>query len=373
MKQIIVTCSEFDKIGFIPTVIIGFYQSSMKVSFFEDYQKLKERFPHVDIIGCSSESNIYDFIPHVFFEEKDLCVFLCLDIGKEAYQIELHTPESIMEKQEANGVSYGALMFSSRYFLSMEEIIVSLQKEKNIKPVLGAIASVVSSSKMKDGMIFWNGKYYADHILLWLIDTKCYILEGKSIHHFQPVGFDMEVTKAKDNILYEIENRPALDVLEEIVGDITEETITSFDHPFFLKEKENGKLSFTSSPLCSIRAIDKKRGTVSLYRSVHEYAKLKIGVARGREEQEKQLEAFSVFRKRKNAVAFIFNCVGIKANLGLMEFVYLMDLKKKLQLPFIGFHSFGEIGSVDEGKYSVLHNQTISVAILSEREGTVCN
>jgi len=373
MKQIIVTAKELEKITFVPTVVIGFYQSGKEEAFSESVTLLKERFPDVDLIGCSSESNIYNFMPHVFFEEEEVCVFVCLDIKKEAYSIELHTTKNSMKKREKYQSSWSALMLCSHYFSALEKLVTRLQKENNIQPLFGAIASVSDASESESGTLFWNGDYYEDHILLWLIDPKYYLLEGKSVHHFQPVGFDMEVTKAKERVLYEIGNRPALEVLEEVVGRINKGTLSSFDHPFFLKEKENNKISFNDSPLCSIRAVNKKRGSVSLYRSVHEYAKLKIGVSLGREEQEQQLETFSIFKKRKNAVAFIFNCVGIKANLGLMEFVYLMDLKKKLHLPFIGFHSFGEIGSVNTGGESVLHNQTMSIAILSEKENVECS
>jgi len=370
MRQAIVTSETLDTIDFIPTVIIGFYQNTHAGMFGTYFEKLKEDFPDVDIIGCSSESNIYNKLPFVDKSDDHLCVFVCLDIQKEAYKIKLYDIENVMEEKEEQDETYSAMMFCSRYFTSLEELIARFQSKEKYQPLLGAIAGVAKETKQR-GTVFYNGNYYEDHLLLWLIDQKCYRLEGKSIYHFQPVGFEMEVTRAEDTTLYEIENRPALEVLEEIVGDISKETITSFDHPFFLKEKN--KVPFAHSPLCSIHSVDKEDGSIHLYRSVKKYAKLKVGVSLGREEQEQQLKEFKTFKNRKNAVAFLFNCVGIKANLGLMEFVYLMDLKKNLHVPFIGFHSFGEIGSINPENFSMLHNQTISIAILSEREDEACN
>jgi hypothetical protein len=128
MRQIIVTCKEMTEIDFIPTVIIGFYQSSMQLSFSRDCTVLKDRFPDVDIIGCSSESNIYDSIPHVFLKDNDLCVFVCLDIKKESYRIELHTPKSIVKKRETQDAAYSALIFCSHYFLNLEEVIRDIRQ-----------------------------------------------------------------------------------------------------------------------------------------------------------------------------------------------------------------------------------------------------
>jgi len=370
MKQTIVTSETLHTIDFTPTVIIGFYQSTQDKHFETHFEKLRERFPDVDVIGCSSESNIYNELPYIDKSNKHLCVYICLDIRKEAYQIKLHEIDHVMEEREKEEKGYGALMFCSRYFSSLECLISTLQERDGYRPLLGAIAGT-KDHKQPHGTIFYNGHYFGDHVLLWLIDQKCYRLEGKSAYHFQPVGFEMEVTKAEKTVLYEIENRPALEVLEEIVGDISMETIDSFDHPFFLKE--NSKIPFAHSPLCSILSIDEDNGSISLYRSVNKHAKLKVGVSLGREEQEQQLKTFKVFKRRKNAVAFLFNCVGIKANLGLMEFVYLMDLKRTLHVPFIGFHSFGEIGSINPENISMLHNQTISIAVLSEREDESCS
>jgi len=366
MRQSIVTSETLSEINFIPTIIFGFYVGGKESAFTDAAFVLMQRFPQADIIGCSSESNIYNQMPHVLDNEEELCVFLCLDVDKNAYSIDLYRMDRVPKDLKRYTRKFGGLMFVSRYFDNLERVIFDLQSQKGIKPLFGAISGVSDRSEKREGTIFWNGSYYKDHFLLWLVDQDKYLLEGKSSHHFQPVGFDMEVSGAEGTVLYEIEGKPALDALEEVVGNITNETIRSYDHPFFLKEDVD--VPFNSSPLCSIREVDERNRTIHLYRSVQERYKLKVGVSLSRDDQENQLNGFKIFRKKRNVVAFLFNCVGIKANLGLMEFVYLMDLKKKLHMPIIGFHSFGEIGTTDPKRLSVLHNQTISIAVLSEKE-----
>jgi hypothetical protein len=51
-----------------------------------------------------------------------------------------------------------------------------------------------------------------------------------------------------------------------------------------------------------------------------------------------------------------------------MEQTYIMHLSKRLNIPFIGMHSLGEICSIEESDDSLVQNQTITFVTLSKRE-----
>jgi len=359
MKIKILTCNELNKLDFEPKFVVSFYQVQKQDEFLAHYKKLKQKYPNMDMIGCSSESNIYDQIPYI--EGDSRCLFMCLDIEKESYKIEIISHDDQLERSNDKS-SYSAIMLSSHYFDSLEQWIDDIQEQLCGNSLIGAIAGVSNPSK-DVATLFFNGEFFAEHVLLWLIDKAYYSLEGLSIHQFQPVGFEFIVTKSFKDTVYELDHRPALKVLEEVVGSITPQNIQSFDFPFFLKN--NDKVSFDESPLVSIKTIDKSSCSISLYRYAKEHDKLKLAIPLSSKEQEERLKYFHRFHKEGDSIALLFNCVGIKAYLGMMEFVYLMDLKQHLKMPFVGFHSFGEIGPIDVNKKSILHNQTISLAILS--------
>jgi len=358
MKIKILACNELDKLEFEPTIIVGFYQTKKQDQFFKHYEILKKMYPDLDIIGCSSESNIYDQIPYI--ESDSRCLFLCLQLEYDAYKIAVinHNDNVKLPMDK----SYNAIMFSSQYFDGIEQWIDDIQKGLDGDNLFGAIAGV-SNPIEETATVFYNGTFFEEDVLLWLIDTSYYRLDGLSMHQFQPVGFEFIVTKCINDTIYELDHRPALKVLEEVVGSITPQNIQSFDFPFFLKR--NDMYSFDESPLSSIKAIDKVSGSITLYRYIKEHDKLKLAIPLSSKEQENKLKQFHQFHTQDNSIAFLFNCVGIKAYLGMMEFVYLMDLKYNLKMPFIGFHSFGEIGPIEVNNQSILHNQTISLAILT--------
>ena len=66
-------------------------------------------------------------------------------------------------------------------------------------------------------------------------------------------------------------------------------------------------------------------------------------------------------------IAFLFVCVAYKGHWGEMEPIYLMRLAKNLRVPFVGFHAFGEIGPLDPQGFSLMQNQTLTLAVLSEK------
>ena len=366
MNYCAVTCQEFDEIDFTPTIIVGFYRDTKKDNFAKECIALRERFGDVDIIGCSSESNIYDKTPHIDSTDSCLCTFACLDIDKDAYDVKLTSSNTPLDLDKSKYSHHGAVILSSSHFEKLEDTIESLQRDLGKNSFFGAIASV-TDIKTSTAEIYYNGKFYDNCVLLWLIDQERYTLEGMSAHHFQPVGFPMVATKTDGSTIYEIDNSPALDVMEDIIGNISNVTITSFDHPFFLNKNQSS--DYANSPLCSLSSMNREKKSIDTYRNIPCGSKLKVGISLNKDDKNKQLARFHRFSDTKG-IALLFNCVGIKANLGIMESLYLMNLKQSLKIPFVGFHSFGEIGPASTEEYSVLHNQTISLAVISQKEQT---
>ena len=360
MRYEIVAGDRFDHLDLDPSMVVGFYQDIKEADFRSNYEKIIRKFPNVDIIGCSTESNIYNHIPYVDMDEKHSCVYLFLELGKDSYGIHIFEMDERIVPGEKNEKKYDAIVLSSGYSTLLDEEISLLKAALDIDNLFGALAGV--SGGENGPKVFYNGEFYSDRMLILSLDKNIYRITGLSIHQFEPVGFELDITRFEKNVVYELDNRPALDVLNEIVGTITSKKIQSFSFPFFLKRAN--VQSFEESPLASIRDFDTADKTVTLYRNVKEQDKLKLSIPISSKEQIQRLKRFHNI-SNGDSVAFVFNCVGIKQYLGMMEYVYLMDLKRQLNLPFIGFHSFGEIGSLDLNGETVLHNQTISLAVLS--------
>jgi len=355
--------NELDSIDFIPTIIIGFYQSGKEKLFSEYYKTLKDRFPKVDIIGCSSESNIYDTVPHVDTDETHTCIYICIDMKKKSYTLQLFPAQEKQKILVEENREYGAILLSAQYSNDLKQIITMLQKEIGQNSFFGAVAGNTSFPPDK-GSIFYNGEYISDSTLVWFIDQEQYLLKGISVHDFDPVGFNLEITRADGYTISEIENKPALDIVEEMLGRLEPESLASFDYPFFITSDKNDQS--TKTPLTTMCGIDREAKTITLYKTVSSSDKLKLSIPVDREKQEKQLNSFSEYTT-SNGIAFLFACIAYRGHWGEMEPIYLMRLAKNLRVPFVGFHAFGEIGPLSPEGFSLMQNQTLTLTVLSER------
>jgi len=258
---VLTNIDKLDSIDFIPTIIVGFYQCGEEKLFSQYTETLKARFPDVDIIGCSSESNIYDSIPYVDIEQTHTCIYMCIEMKKESYMFQLFSAQEKQKILIEENKKYGAIVLGSHYSDTLENMITVLQKNIGKNSFFGAIAGATLSN-LKGGTIFYNGEYISDGILIWLIDQEDYLLKGLSMYDFDPVGFSLEVTRAEGFKIVEIENRPALDMIEEITGTLSPQSIESYDQPFFITSFNNNDHSI-KKPVSSVQSIDREAKTIT--------------------------------------------------------------------------------------------------------------
>jgi len=358
---IIIDIEKINMMDFIPTIIVGFYQKGKEKVFLQKYEQFKSHFPHADIIGCSSESNIYDTVPHLDMDGDHFCIFMCMDMQKESYSLQISNEEKDITYDKKK--KYGAIVLAAEYNEYIENLVLKFQNIVEEQSLFGAIAGIDTLNTSK-GTIFYNGEYLSSGVIVWLIDQEDYLLNGMSVHDFDPIGFELEVTKAEGYKLLEIENNPALDVVEDMIGTIDTHSIASFDHPFFITSERN--LSYENIPLCAVHSIDRINKSIEVYKKVSAGNYLKIAIPVNRKEQEKQLAKFHKYANT-NGIAFLFLCVAYRGHWGDMEHIYLMHFAKNIKIPFIGFHTLGEIGPLSRTSCSRIQNQTITLAVLSKR------
>jgi len=360
--KIFTDIKDIENIEFIPSIIILFYRISQKDKVKESYYKIKNKFKNIDIIGCSNIQNIYHTLPHIKPSHMDTISYMAIIMPKKAYNIEIcakkHKDNFLMKYT----LDYKAIMFSSHYSNKIEEFIDTFNELIGNDRLFGAISGVDRCPST--GEVFYNGEFINDGSVIWFIKDKFYKVEGTSLHDFYPIDFEMEITKAKKFTIYEIERKPALDMIEGVIGELNDDSILSFDHPFFIKPK-NSKAKNTA--LSAIQKVDRKNKSIQLYKKVSNEDILQLAIPFRREEQEKQLSTLYKIHKNRS-LGFLFLCMAYKGHWKEMEHTYIMRLSHKINIPFIGLHSLGEICSVKKSDTTQIQNQTITFVTISKRE-----
>ncbi|MBB1192628.1 histidine kinase [Flavobacterium sp. SOK18b] len=182
-----------------------------------------------------------------------------------------------------------------------------------------------------------------------------------------PFGPERVITKSSANILYEIDGQPALDLYKKYLGDKSSELPqASLLYP--LNVKPCGK----SEPVVrTILNIDNEKQSMILAGDVPVNSRVQLmmasvdGIAQGANTAAK----FGI-KNRVNSpeLALLVSCVGRKLvmNQRVEEEIEHVREVIGLQVPVAGFYSYGEMAPLNGETTCELHNQTMTLTLISE-------
>lgn len=366
-SRIIESFQEVFALDFTPSILIVFYEAGQEEDLSKNFALLSERFPKCDMIGCSSEGNIYNQLPYLSNGNHPLNI-VAFDLDKKTYAIQVI--DTSLEPIDEYGAEvtdqneYHVLFFST-ISQDQETYLKALHNKFGSDTVFGALAGGHNISHIGHESIFYNGTFTHSSSLIWLLDKKHYNLTSSAMHMFEPMGFEMTITEASEYTIHEIEKRPALNLIESIIGPFTEVGIQRYDYPFFITDGSTNPNQKQS--LSTLRSINELEQSLSFFKHVQNGQKLRIGVPASRSQLENDLKSLAEKIPDKG-FTFLFFCVALKSHWKETEPLYLMYLAKKMHKAFMGFHAYGEISTLVPDQPTQLQNQTITFVSLSAKE-----
>ncbi|SDG91522.1 FIST signal transduction protein [Winogradskyella thalassocola] len=189
-----------------------------------------------------------------------------------------------------------------------------------------------------------------------------------SIHGgWTPFGPERTVTKSEGNILFELDGQPALDLYKTYLGDKAKDLPgAALLYPLNVKSDEEEQ-----SIVRSILNINEDDNSVILAGDIKENSKVQLmmtnvdNIANASERAAKQaLE----YRKNKPEIAFLVSCIGRKLVLDQRVEEEIEEVIEVLGqgTTVSGFYSYGEIAPFHGEIACQLHNQTMTITLISE-------
>ena len=189
-----------------------------------------------------------------------------------------------------------------------------------------------------------------------------------SIHGgWTPFGPERVVTKSEGNILYELDGLPALDLYKKYLGDKAKDLPgAALLYPFSVTTEGERQ-----SIVRSILNIDEEKNAVVLAGDILEHAKVQLmmtnvdHIANASERAAKQaLE----YRKNKPELALLVSCIGRKLVLDQRVEEEIEEVIEVIGKDAVisGFYSYGEIAPFHGESACQLHNQTMTITLISE-------
>ncbi|QRM88833.1 histidine kinase [Lacinutrix sp. WUR7] len=189
-----------------------------------------------------------------------------------------------------------------------------------------------------------------------------------SIHGgWTPFGPERIVTKSKGNILYELDGLPALDLYKKYLGDKAKDLPgAALLYPLNVTSTDEKQ-----SIVRSILNINEEDNAVILAGDIKENSKVQLmmtnvdNIANASERAARQaLE----YRKNKPELAILVSCIGRKLVLDQRVEEEIEEVIEVIGKDTItsGFYSYGEIAPFHGEMACQLHNQTMTITLISE-------
>lgn len=214
-----------------------------------------------------------------------------------------------------------------------------------------------------------NGHVHGDYAVAFgLYGDKVRVKSG-SRGGWKPFGPIRRVTKAKANVLYELDGKPALKLYKEYLGDKAKELpAAGLLYPFALLREEDKQ---ETGLIRTILAVDEATESLTLAGDMPEGGLVRLmhadtdSLVEGA--REAAAEAGSSGHKN-GAATLLVSCVGRKIIMGseVDEEVDAVMGEIGKNSAFAGFYSYGEICPYSVTGVSELHNQTMTITYISE-------
>jgi hypothetical protein len=220
-------------------------------------------------------------------------------------------------------------------------------------------------------LVFINGKSKDNALIALIIDEDKIDVRGITTCGWKAIGTAKTVTKSEGNIVYTIDNKPALDMLMKYLGvDVQQENsngivafLNSWYYPLQL-ERENGDIVIRAT-----RFANSENRSLICTGSVPEGSKIKFAFPPEFDAIETVVSECESIKDNAQQLAdalIMFSCVSRHLSFGALMKEEIEQVKNVWNAPMAGFFTYGEYGRSKIGN-NEFHNNACCVVALKEK------
>ena len=194
---------------------------------------------------------------------------------------------------------------------------------------------------------------------------------------WESIGNKFKSTKSKGNVVYEFENKTALDFYRELLGKERGKKLPAIglEYPMGLIDEKAEIEGYKYFQIRCPVGINEKDGSVSFAASIPEGKEVTLTYSsRSTIINGSKLSAMQAKKtlKGKPRLILMFSCVARKMVLGRRtnEEVNLVKQVFGKNVPIVGFYTYGEIGPIDKRvptlRNTRWHNETVVLYVIGE-------
>jgi hypothetical protein len=336
------------------------------------FKNIKDDYPHAHLVGCSTAGEIYD--TRVLDDSLVLTAAIFDSTTIKAAYSEIGNPEfshqagtQLAQSLEKENLIH-VLVFSDGLKVNGSELVNGLIQ--NLPKKIGVTGGLAGDGdRFKETLVCSNNSPKKDHITaLGFYGSSLKVSYG-SMGGFSPFGPERLVTRAKGNVLYELDGQSALDLYKKFLGEERSRDLATnqFYFPLSYRRKDQ-KIGVVRT----ILAINEKENSMTFAGDISEggYARLmKSNSERLIDGAIDAANTCSEFSGSENPdLALLISCVGRKIilNQRVEEEIESVRDTFNQDTTLMGFYSYGEIAHFTPDEPCQLHNQTMTITTFRE-------
>lgn len=352
--------------GYDPTLGIVF--SDVEFDNFQVAKIIEDA--SIQYIGCSSSGEIANGEVHA----KTISASF-FDIDRSWFSIVHQTVRE--DESYSSGIelaNQGLDKFDNPAFISLFTLNVNGEKFiAGVTDVIGEDPNLFGGMAADDvtfkPFVFSRDKKDFDGMHTIVLDNDKIELNSFAISGWEPIGTEHTITKSKNNIIYEINDEPALDFFKKFFGFYSdplaqnEEDVSTVNsqYPLQIMREEGNVLR---APLNS----DEGNNSLIMAGPINQGERFKFSIAPGFEVIDQTIDSFKKFKDQvdKPDALLLFSCKARHWAFGPMIEDEVKALNELWNIPYHGFFSFGEIGKNQDQSTSYF-NETCCLVTLKEK------
>ena len=333
----------------------------------------------IDIIGATSSGEFIDG-----YQSKGEAVMMLFDIDKNDYCILFEDIGDRLLSDAAATLARTALQkFKKPAFILCSSCLSAdgrvLEGETLIRGIEKEAGSQVNIfGGMAGDDITFTGTYVFTYdqssdfgIVSLILNEDKIDLHGMAISGWKPIGISRIITKSEDNLIYTIDEKPALEIYMRFLGrDVSSANnqVNFFDtiavhYPFQVEREDREPMMV--SPI----GYDHEKEALICESNVPQGSRFRFSTPPDFDIMKTVVEKANELKTKTNAEAealLIFSCVGRLSALGPMAQEENEGLYDVWKSPMAGFYTYGEFGRALNGKHE-FHSTTCCWVALKEK------
>jgi len=332
-------------------------------------QKIDEAFPDIELIGGTTEGEMssrlgfeQDSLTLIVFCSKTITI--SAGIGRNVAQDAVAAATSAVQQAQARHVDtvQFCLSFPESLTISNETILESLESVLGAKvPIFGGLTAGQHPSKQT--YQFCKTEVCSNSVPVLLFSGPVQFSHGVA-NGWHPIGKAGHVTKAIDNVVYEINDQPALSFYYHYLGTLP----PTSEYPLALLDVQSNR-HYMRAPS---GIYNETTGSITFFGSVPEASVVQITEASHDDILAASLQsvqqALDSYPGKAPDVALFFSCVGRRQLLGsrTKEEHALAQQYLGEAVPSCGFYTNGEISPLQDEGTCHIHNETFVTLLIGE-------